>query len=203
MPPVLPATKAEVAINMVTDDDGKPYYQRHLDRHWAAFKDAQLADFTLAEARSFWNGADTDRGLFIVGPTGTGKTHMLVAVFREHCKAHPELDIAIVNWLDMVDAIKAEFSKDDAERREPFYFKNLGVLLIDDFGKGRRTGWEVEQMYQILNARWTNRKLTYFSSNYPLSEVEGWGQDGEAIASRIRGMCNVLVLVGEDRRVGQ
>lgn len=194
-------SKPEVHINMVTDDDGTPYYQRHLDRHWAQFKDARLSDFYrqgVVEvcSNAYLNG----RGVYVIGPTGTGKTHCLVALFKDICNARPQTDIAIVPWLDMVDAIKADFSKDEHERREAHYFKHLDVLLIDDFGKGQRTPWVLEQMYAIIETRLRLKKLTYFTSNYPLAEVETWGQDGEAIASRIRGMCNVLPLLGDDRR---
>ena len=199
---MLPATKVEVSINMVTDDDGTPYYQRHLDRHWAQFKDACMVDLSAAEALVYLHALDAGRGLYLTGPTGTGKTHFLVAVFRDRCRREPELDIAIVPWLDLVDGIRRDFDKEGDQRREAYYYQHLDVLLIDDFGKGQRTPWVLEQMYSIIETRLRLKKLTYFTSNYPLTEVEGWGSDGEAIASRIRGMCNVLPLLGEDRRVG-
>ena len=188
---------------MVTDDDGTPYYQRHLDRHWAQFKDAKLSDFYLAGLVSplskLYNGG---RGAYIEGPTGTGKTHLLVAMFRDLANGAAHLDIAIVPWLDLVDGIRRDFDKEGDQRREAYYYQHLDVLLIDDFGKGQRTPWVLEQMYSIIETRLRLKKLTYFTSNYPLAEVESWGPDGEAIASRIRGMCNVLPLLGEDRRVG-
>lgn len=198
MPPVLPATKSEVVINMVTDDDGTPYYQRHLDQHWAQFKDATYGDFP---ERVVDQVAVGGLGNYIIGPTGTGKTRLLVAAFRALCIMCPQLDIAIVSWLDMVDAIRSDFDKEHEQRRESYYFTHLDVLLIDDFGKGQRTPWVMEQMYAICEQRLRHGRLTCFTSNYPLTEVEGW-PDGEAIASRIRGMCNVLPLLGEDRRVG-
>lgn len=181
---------------MVTDDAGVPYYQRYLDRHWATFKDATIEHVAFGMGAPGWQDA---KGAYIVGPTGTGKTYTLVAIFKQHCQDNPERDIAIVPWLDLVDAIKRDFDKEGDQRREAYYYSHLDVLLIDDFGKGQRTPWVLEQMYAIVETRLRLKKLTYFTSNYPLAEVEGW-PDGEAIASRIRGMCNELVMLGEDRR---
>ena len=185
---------------MVTADDGQPYFQRYLDRHWTQYKDAKLGDFTLNLTGRVPLGDDPPRGMYITGPVGTGKTHLLVALFREHCLVNPEADIAIINAPVMLEAIKAEFDTPASERRESFYYRHLGVLMLDDFDKGNRTPWVLEQFYTILNERYNNKRLTYFTSNAPLNEVERWPEYGEAIASRIRGMCNVLTLVGEDRR---
>ena len=200
LPPVLPDTRAEVSINMSNDDDGIPYYQRHLDQHWPLFKDASLADHTLPKAKAFWDNQIAGQGLYILGPTGTGKTHLLVSLFRWMCNRTPHLDIAIAPWLDMVDGIKRDFGKEGDDRREAYYYSHLSVLLIDDFGKGQRTPWVLETMYSIIETRLRLKKLTYFTSNYPLAEVADW-PEGEAIASRIRGMTNELVMLGEDRRL--
>lgn len=216
MPDVLPATKPTVSINMVTDGEvgpcivdgqwagydsgaGVPYYQRYINTHWAQYKDAKLADFAPSLSANMVLGEGPAKGLYVVGPTGTGKTHLLVAVFRELCRRDPQHDIAIVPWLDMVDAIKRDFGKEGDARQEAYYFSHLGVLLIDDFGKGQRTPWVLETMYSIVETRLRLKKLTYFTSNYPLAEVEAW-PDGEAIASRIRGLSNELEMLGEDRR---
>ena len=159
-PPVLPATRPEVAINMVTDDDGMPYFQRYLDQHWVTYAYASLVDFTKVEALEYLRAMDAGKGLYVVGPTGTGKTHFLVAVFRDRCRREPHLDIAIVPWLDMVDAIRRDIDKPGDQRYESYYFSHLGVLLIDDFGKGQRTPWVMEQMYSIVETPVSYTHLT-------------------------------------------
>ena len=190
-----------MVLDMLTDNDGVPFYQKHLNDHWA---DAATAAFTqppaaLIEALQH----KPTKGLYIVGTVGTGKTWMLASTFRYLAETFPMHTTGIVPWLGFLKALKGDFDRAENERQEAHYYEHLDFLLIDDFGKGNRTPWAIEQMYTIVEARLRMRRTTFFTSNYPLRQVADWGDDGEAIASRIRGLCNVLELNGEDRRLSK
>ena len=45
-------------------------------------------------------------------------------------------------------------------------------LVIDDFGTERATDWAGEKFYQIVNKRYINKKVTFFTSNYDLEKLK-------------------------------
>lgn len=55
------------------------------------------------------------------------------------------------------------------------------VLCIDDFGIEKCVTWMNEKYYHIINERYINKKVTLYTSNYPLESLEY----DERIKSRI------------------
>lgn len=188
-----------MVINMLVDETGQKPYQRYLDNHWTEAAQAAFDE----PPGVFIEALKQNKGLYVRGPVGTGKTWMLVCIFRYLAETFPMHTTGIVSWLELLKTLKAEFDQPSEAREMEYHYSHLDFLLVDDFGKGNRTPWAMEVMYSLVENRLRLRRTTYFTSNATLKEVETWGPDGEAIASRIRGMCNVLPLLGEDRRVGK
>lgn len=69
--------------------------------------------------------------LFIYGPSGMGKTHLITAIANEVRRTHPEFNIVYVTseafGNDLVNAIKTKLVSDFHEK-----YRNADVLLIDD-----------------------------------------------------------------------
>ena len=56
------------------------------------------------------------------------------------------------------------------------------VLIIDDFGVESPAAWINDKLYQIINERYINRKVTIFTSNEPLESL----QYDDRITNRIK-----------------
>ena len=56
------------------------------------------------------------------------------------------------------------------------------VLIIDDFGVESQAAWINDKLYQIINERYINRKVTIFTSNEPLESL----QYDDRITNRIK-----------------
>lgn len=87
--------------------------------------------------------------------------------------------------LDILDAIKKTFNRRDDEETEDRLFHDLTTvkyLVIDDFGTERVTDWVGEKFYQIVNHRYINKKVTFFTSNHDLKSIDY----DDRITSRIR-----------------
>ncbi|MCM1528764.1 MAG: chromosomal replication initiator protein DnaA [Alistipes sp.] len=69
--------------------------------------------------------------LFIYGPSGMGKTHLITAIANEVRRTHPEFNIVYVTseafGNDLVNAIKTKLVSDFHEK-----YRNADILLIDD-----------------------------------------------------------------------
>ena len=76
------------------------------------------------------------------------------------------------------------------------------VLVIDDFGVQRDSAWEQETLYNLIDARYEGEKFTIITSNNNPEKTLKELSEGR-ILSRLREMCRILELSGEDNREKQ
>ena len=149
-----------------------------------------------------------DRGLLFMGPAGVGKTHLAVAiikgligkgfggVFREFGSLLKEIQ----------DSYNPISKSSELKVLAPVY--ETDVLVLDELGATIPTDWVRDTMYQIINKRYNDRRLTIFTTNYSdarRSDREQVLEDriGTRLRSRLYEMCIKVVLDGGDyRRVG-
>lgn len=156
-----------------------------------------------------------DLNLYIVGPCGTGKTHFLAALVRKKilsakCRIieddefrvfeKPQTFPYFISIPDLLLKIRASF-KDDSTTEEEIIerFSNIDILMLDDIGSEKPTEWVLQTLYLIIDHRYRELKETYITSNLSLDQLAERLSD--RIASRIAGMCKVLKLEGNDRRI--
>ena len=74
--------------------------------------------------------------------------------------------------------------------------------MIDDLGVERDTSYSVEQIYNIVDARWRSGRPLIITTNLSLSELEiPKNMEYKRIYDRILGMCPVQVkIAGKSRR---
>lgn len=77
---------------------------------------------------------------------------------------------------------------------------NYDVLLIDDFGTERGTEWETEKLYELIDGRCENKKLTFITTNTDLSNIDTLVQT-DRIFSRIVEMCKVIKVTAPSYRL--
>lgn len=72
------------------------------------------------------------------------------------------------------------------------------VLILDDLGAERPTDWVRERLYLVVNQRWQAQRITLFTSNEPLDQLET--AIGSRTLSRLVGDTVLLTLSGGDYR---
>lgn len=149
------------------------------------------------------NFPDINKGLLLVGPVGTGKTHLAAAISN---KLISKLyTVYFGNTTDIMSFIKSTYSK-DAEMTEgeaiELMTEKVDLLVIDDLGQENETGNTLAVMYQLINRLYENEKLTVITTNYNSVDLaRKLGERGQAMVSRITGMCEPVALTGEDWRL--
>lgn len=138
----------------------------------------------------------TKPGLYIYGPAGTGKTHTLYALYRNQCLNNEYAKI--INTVELLRLFKKDF-KTEEDNFEMYLKDEETTLYLDDLGAERNTEFVEETLYHLINVRFENQRETYFTSNLSLKELAE--KSGDRLASRIAGMCDVIKLEGEDRRL--
>ena len=75
---------------------------------------------------------------------------------------------------------------------------NVPFLVIDDFGVQRNTEWEMEILYNLIDARYANQRLTFITTNQKVNDLKDLAQG--RIYSRLLEMCHIIEVKGHDFR---
>lgn len=131
---------------------------------------------------------DKANGIGFFGKSGIGKTHICIAICNEltHKRLIPHQYFQYNTEIRRLQA--SRFNEEDYAMIFNTWV-NAPLLYIDDLFKialDKRTGQindnELKIMFELINARYLNKKKTIFSSEFTLNEL---GTYDEALASRI------------------
>lgn len=171
-----------------------------------------------------------DRGLLLIGAAGVGKTHLAVAILRGLLtKGVPCLFFESGALLKKIqDSYNPVSESSETGVLAPVY--EAEVLVLDELGSTVPSDWVRDTLYQIINTRYNDKKVTIFTTNYrderpePAGELDdvdrpkraGKGgfdrrprinleptleeRIGVPLRSRLHEMCNKVEISGEDFR---
>ena len=114
---------------------------------------------------------DYDNPLFIYGPSGLGKTHLLMAISHEVYRQNPNIQIIYVSSETFTNEfIKAIENKTTADFKEKY--RNADILLVDDIqflsGKERVQ----EEFFYTFNELYTIGKRVILASDRPPKDIK-------------------------------
>jgi DNA replication protein DnaC len=181
------------------------------------YLNASLNDFPEGYRKQF----RTDKGLFLEGPRGVGKTHAEAALMKskilqagliegwidgavkEPCWMKPlyqdyPLYISASEFLLKIRATfknNSEMTENEAIEK----YSNAKILYLDDIGAEKPTDWAIATLYLLIDRRYSEMRQTVISSNLSLDELADRFDD--RISSRVAGMCSVIKMEGKDRRL--
>ena len=147
-----------------------------------AIKEAKMKDIYKKDASRFpvitWLSKFIDeypnnqKGLYLHGSFGSGKTYLISAAFNELAKQN--VKSAIVFWPEYLNELKGTFNSYNNEYIELInQIKRAPLLLIDDLGAENLTPWTRDDVLcQVLQHRMDNHLVTFITTNYDLDGLE-------------------------------
>lgn len=193
------------------------YYPKHESQYFAhSFASRLVDDYPAVET-----------GLLFMGPVGVGKTHLAISVLRDLIE---KKGVACLFYESgsLLKAIQDSYNpiSQTSETRVLAPVYQAEVLVLDELGASVPTNWVRDTLYQIINTRYNNNRLTIFTTNY-LDEVKSSKQSdlvaspsgrrtfaseriqemttleeriGTPLRSRLYEMCKKVMIEGEDFR---
>lgn len=147
---------------------------------------------------------DEAKGIYIFGPAGVGKTHLLHAILNK--LEERRIPSIFVQAESLFDRLRSAIGRD--EELEPILdaFSSVPVLAIDELGHERANEFTLEKMFRIINQRFVRNLPTFFTSNFePPALYHRLSNDLlpliDPLRSRIIGMTKLAYLDGEDHRI--
>ncbi len=111
----------------------------------------------------------SQKGLYLHGSFGAGKTFLVSALFNE-LEEKKHVTSEIVYFPELLRSLRDDFSALEAKVE---YLKKVDLLLIDDIGAEKVTEWGRDEILgTILQHRMNECLATFFTSNLSISELE-------------------------------
>lgn len=146
-----------------------------------------------------------DRGLLFMGTVGVGKTHLSVAILRALIERG--VGCLFYEFGSLLKKIQDSYNpgSETSELKVLTTVYKAEVLVLDELGAVKPTGWARDTMMQIVGTRYNDRKLTVFTTNYtdaPRHPTEETLEEriGVRMRSRLYEMCKAVVIEGDDYR---
>lgn len=116
-----------------------------------------------------------ETGLLFMGPVGVGKTHLAAAILKS--LIDKRFGCLFYESGSLLKAIQDSYNpiSKTSEMRVLAPVFQAEVLVLDELGATVPTDWVRDTMYQIINTRYNNKKLTIFTTNY-LDELNNQDQ---------------------------
>ena len=172
-----------------------------LDRAKAVMQINDYVSLTMEE------GLQT-RGLYLSGSFGTGKTFLMGYMLHQLAKVG--MTGAIVYMPDFAEDLKGMFQEPYKLKETIDLLKETDLLVFDDIGAENLNPWLRDHVIGAIVNHRMNRKPTFFTSNYALSDLEKHfsftnkdGDEeykGQRIMDRIRPFVDVVVVTGTNKR---
>lgn len=108
--------------------------------------------------------------LFIYGPSGLGKTHLLFSIYNEVKMYHKDFKVIYVTCEEftnlMVDSLTKKMTIEFREK-----FRNIDFLLVDDIQFLARKNAVQEELFHTFETLYNKGKQIVFASDRPPSEI--------------------------------
>jgi DNA replication protein DnaC len=159
--------------------------------------DSQIVGATRRFVSKIDTNLDAGRGLWFMGPVGTGKTTLAMLVTKSALEAGRSA--ARYSLPGLLSQIRKTFdtgSHNDLLER----LTAVDLLHIDDIGAEQTTPWVLEELYSIINARYEEQRSMLVTTNIQDRQML-CEQITERTVSRLTEMCEELPVLGHDHRL--
>lgn len=103
----------------------------------------------------------------------------------------------VLNTTETIHAVRYDFKHNSGFQEQLIDARKL--IVLDDIGAEKASEFVEEFFYLLINTRYENVHPMIFTSNLPLSALAE--RIGDRIVSRIKEMCEIVKIDGNDRRL--
>lgn len=141
-------------------------------------------------------GSRPDRGVFLFGPVGGGKTHLAVSLAAEWLIRGYEG--CFLRAIEFILRCQRAFRNDETPDQIVGDLLDGRFLVLDDLGSGKETEFARQCILHLIDEAYCREKVLVVTSNLGLNELNDLDP---RIPSRLAEMCDIFHLDADDYRV--
>ena len=168
-----------------------------------AIKDAKRLKGYIGSLLDCLKNGQRSRGYVFWGEPGNGKTMLACIALNELILWSGKPGLYIDLSFEYFQRLRSTYNEEsEMHGRAAEIIEELSsvpFLVIDDFGVQRNTEWEKEMLYNLVDRRYADERLTFITTNKSIDEVRQLS-DGR-IYSRLVEMCHVVHVTAPDYRL--
>lgn len=155
-------------------------------------------------------------GLILSGNVGSGKTHLASAIAHEYIEKY-QIDesaalraaecpnttlncrspVCFVGSIELFERLRSSY-KTQSFDTEKNLFKSVPLLIIDDIGVEQYRDWKHEQLFDVVNNRYSAELPLILTTNCNPKELRE--AVGDRIYDRLKEICQYIVLTDSSHR---
>ena len=171
------------------------YYDARVDEALGTSPRERMREIIDACRRYAADFSDSSESLLFLGATGTGKTHLSLAIAR--VVAEKGYSVVYGSVQPLMRCMENEhFGRAEGNTEEQLI--DCDLLILDDLGMKFDTPFSRASLYTVLNARMQQARPTIISSNLSFDVMRE--RYGDQITSRLIGGMVPIMCVGKDIR---
>jgi DNA replication protein DnaC len=189
------------------------------EKSFENFQTDDVSESVKAAFTKSMNAAETGESLVLAGSVGAGKTHLAVSLVNRVIHAGQQgLYRSVPSLMNRLRSFGPKGDYQDVLNAAIY----CDVLVLDDLGAERCTDWVGEQLYILIDERYTSNRQTVVTTNFPTPEElithlepefvrKDWyttanytaatSYTGQRIVSRLCEMGAWIAMTGTDRRI--
>ena len=128
--------------------------------------------YSVCEAASKAPGSKNYNPILLYGPSGVGKTHLMVAMGNYIYSQNPKLKIAYITTESLMNEFTASLRERTTDKFTKKYRK-LDVLLLDDIQFLEKSEKLQDELFYTFDEIYNRKGQIVFTSDRPLKEING------------------------------
>lgn len=114
-------------------------------------------------------------GIYLYGVHGTGKTLLTACIGNKLLEKG--VAVLFTSFLEIARVLKDKYSRNESVLGFMQNLEQVDLLILDDIGtevivkSSKEKSWLQEKIYEIINARYVQKKSTIFSSNESIQDL--------------------------------
>lgn len=200
---------------------GKRYLNMRLNEFHPSNEQLEAYEAAVKFCDEFVSGKNRGGGLLFAGNCGSGKTMLAAAVCGEVISRiqlnSTQVDLAtmfgvsletygvqavkFVNAVDLLERLRCSYSTGNAYEILNEY-RTAPLLVLDDLGAQKSTGWSGERLYDLINYRYMELLPIIITTNCRVEELRS--AIGDRTFDRLRAICRYIpITTAQSLRTGK